>query len=87
MGTWLKPPSARLPSCGQIMPKPGLSWAKPASRPPRLHASKYTGLADLQQALRLDPASVSANLLMGLYWSRQGEPLKADRLYPQHPGA
>ena len=40
-------------------------------------ASKYTGLADLQQALRLDPNSVSANLLMGLYWTRQGEPLKA----------
>lgn len=40
-------------------------------------ASKYTGLAELQQAVRLDPASVSANLLMGLYWSRQGEPLKA----------
>ena len=43
----------------------------------RAGASKYTGLAELQRALGLDPASVSANLLMGLYWSRQGEPLKA----------
>jgi tetratricopeptide (TPR) repeat protein len=40
-------------------------------------ASKYTGLADLQRALRLEPNSVSANLLMGLYWSRQGDPQKA----------
>ena len=34
---------------------------------------EYPGLPELQQALRLDASSVSANLLMGLYWSRQGD--------------
>lgn len=42
-------------------------------------SGQYTGLADLQQALRLDPDSVAANLLMGLYWSRQGDAQLAAR--------
>jgi tetratricopeptide (TPR) repeat protein len=41
---------------------------------PAASSGEYAGLAELQQALRLDPNSVSANLLMGLYWSRQGDP-------------
>ena len=31
------------------------------------------GLAELQRALELDPASISANLLSGLYYERQGD--------------
>ena len=34
---------------------------------------KYPGLPDLQMALSLDPDSIAANLLMGLYCSRQGD--------------
>lgn len=37
-------------------------------------SGEYTGLADLQLAISLDPNSIAANLFMGLYWSRQGDP-------------
>ncbi len=37
-------------------------------------SGEYTGLADLQQAWRLDSNSVAVNLLLGMYWSRQGDP-------------
>ena len=40
---------------------------------------KYPGLPDLQLALKLDASSVSANLLMGLYWSRQGDYMLANQ--------
>jgi len=40
-------------------------------------SGEYTGLAELQQAWRLDPNSVAVNLLMGLYWSRQDDPALA----------
>ena len=36
-------------------------------------SSEFQGLAELQRALHLDPTSVSANLLMGLYFTRQGD--------------
>ena len=35
------------------------------------------GLAELQTALELDPASIAASLLVSLYWQRQGEFEKA----------
>jgi tetratricopeptide (TPR) repeat protein len=58
----------------QLRPDYAEAWAflgeaRQHSPSPQAHA----GLFELQQALRLDPTSVAANLLMGIYLERQGE--------------
>jgi tetratricopeptide (TPR) repeat protein len=60
----------------QLRPNYAEAWAFLGEA--RQHAiedphSANTGLSELQIALRLDPTSLSANLLMGIYWERQGD--------------
>ena len=59
-------------------------------QPPSPDASD--GLAELQQALELDPQSIAANLFSGLYWQRHGDSAQALQylqtalqLNPQNP--
>ena len=60
----------------QLRPDYAEGWAflgEARQHVPRSSLNKYAGLSELQHALRLNPDSVSANLLSSLYWTRQGE--------------
>jgi tetratricopeptide (TPR) repeat protein len=60
----------------QLRPDYAEAWAflgEARQHSSRHSSMEYSGLAELQRALRLSPSSVTGNLLMGLYWTRQGD--------------